>query len=82
MTSEILEYNDPEDSFVITGLGRCCSSSRWRLPEGVWEPWDLTGRICKMDGVLYKIKGVDAFAINRSPSNPYRHSFALCLEPL
>ena len=76
----MLQFDDPEDSFEIKGRGACFSSGKWKLPEGMWEPWDLRGETVKLAGVEVKITGVDAFCIARSPSSPYRLSFALMVS--
>lgn len=76
----MLEFENIEDCFEITGRGICFSSRDWRLPEGMWEPWDLTGEVVKLAGVEVKITGVDAFCIARSPSSPYRLPFALMVS--
>jgi len=76
----MLRFDDPEDSFVINDRGVCYSSGRWRLPEGMWEPWDLTGQTVLLCGKEVVVTGVDAFCINRSPDNPYRLSFAIMVD--
>lgn len=76
----ILDFDEPEDSFTIAGRGTCYSSSKWKLPEGFWEPWDLAGYQARICGTEVKIRGVDAFASPRSPSSPYSHPFALMVS--
>lgn len=72
--------NDIEDSFKITGRGICFTSSRWKLEEGEWEPWDITGETVLLNGVEVKVTGVDAFCSMRSPESPYRQSFAVMVS--
>jgi hypothetical protein len=76
-----VEFNDPEDAFPITGRGIAFSSSRWFLPEGIWEPWDLSSRTLNFEGHRLKCMGCEAFAILRSPESPYRHPLALMFKP-
>jgi hypothetical protein len=52
----------------------------WKLPEGMWEPWDMTGHPVTINGVETIIRGVDAFASMRSPSSPYRHGFCILVD--
>jgi hypothetical protein len=76
----MLEFNDPEDAFVVNGRGVCFSSGRWKLPDGMWEPGDLTGETVILAGAEVKVRGVEAFCIARSPSSPYRLPFALLVS--
>lgn len=80
MPEELLEFNDPEDVFEVTGRGVAFSSGRWRLPESVWEPFDLRGKTVLLCGQEVKVLAVDAFAIMRSPENPYGLSFAILIS--
>jgi len=76
----MLEFDNIENSFRVAGRGVAYSSSKWRLPEDVWEPWDLSGEVVRLAGVEVKIIGVDAFAIGRSKSHPYTLPFALLVS--
>jgi len=76
----MLRFDDPEDMFTVSNRGVAYSSVKWKLPEGMWEPWDLRGETVLLCGVEVKILAVDAFAIMRSPDHPYRHSFALLVS--
>lgn len=76
----IVQLGSPEDHFTINGRGVCFSSSKFKCPPGIWEPWDLTGRPAHMNGIAVKIRGVEAFASGRGPDWPYQHSFAVLLN--
>lgn len=76
-----VEFNDPEDAFPMHSRNAIAfSSSRWRLPEGIWEPWDLGSREINFDGHRFKCVGCEAFLNMRSPESPYRGSFALAFK--
>lgn len=75
-----LAFDDPEDAFHISDRGWCYSSSKWKLPEGFWEPWDLAGYPASINGTPVTIRGIDAFCSARSPKSPYRGSFAVLVS--
>lgn len=69
-----------EHSFEFKGRGIAFSASHWRLQEGEWEPWDITGETVLLNGVEVEVRGVDAFCSARSPESPYRHPFAVLVS--
>lgn len=62
--------------------GLLCLCPASELPPGIWEPGDLCGWTVLVDGAVFTVKAVEAFAINRTPDFPYRLSFGLLIEPL
>lgn len=77
-----LVFDGGEYAFTIKGRGIAFAHphSRWKLPEGMWEPWDMTGHPAIVNGVEVKISGVEAFCSARGPGHPYIHSFCLLLN--
>jgi hypothetical protein len=51
------------------------------LPD-LWDPGHLVNQAVEIDGVPYKVIGVETFLINRGPTFPYRLSFGLMVEEL
>lgn len=76
----MLEFDDYEDTFDITGRCATFTSSKFVLPEGMYDPDQLRGETILLCGVEVRVIGVETFAIPRSPSSPYRHSFGLGLS--
>ena len=51
-----------------------------QMPEDLWNPDDLKGETVLIDGEEHMVMGVETFAVQRSPSHPYRHSFGLMVD--
>lgn len=77
-----LVFDDAVETFTIKGRGVAFvrSHGKWDMPEGMWEPWDMTDHEAIINGVPVKITGVEAFCSARSPDSPYRHSFCLLVD--
>lgn len=75
-----LVFDGGEYAFTLKNRGVAFCNSNWKLPEGMWEPWDMTGHPATLNGVEIKIQGVDAFASGRGPDWPYRHSFCILVD--
>lgn len=71
--------DNAHDRFEIKGRG-IAFSGNWKLQPGEWEPWDIRGETVLLNGVEVEVKGVDAFCSYRSPTQPYRHSFAVLVS--
>lgn len=69
----------------IRGRGFIKTFEPDEIPEGMWNPGDLTGTYCRIDsdGKIYKILGVEMFRPLISPEDPYNHRFSLLVaDPL
>lgn len=78
-------FNDPQDAFYLAARNAWAfSSALWRLPPGIWEPWDLQGQVLNFEGHRLKCVGSEAFANMRSPESPYTHPLcvAFAIEDL
>jgi len=66
----------------IKGRGFIKTFSADQLPEGMWNPSDLTGTYCRIDwdGKIYKIIGVETFKHMISPEDPYDKNFSLMVS--
>lgn len=63
----------------ISGLGKVAEIGPDHLPHGMYDPRQLRGHDVEIDGVVYRVKAVETFAIPRSPSHPYRDWFGLVI---
>lgn len=66
------------DWFEVKGRGSVAVIEK--LPEGEYDPDLYKGKQVIIDGDEYTILGVETFAIPRSESMPYRHSFGLLVK--
>lgn len=71
--------NNQYDWTRIKGRGFVKTFSADEIPEGMWDPGELTGTHCRIDhdGKIYKIIAVEKFMIMISPTEPYNKSFSL-----
>lgn len=74
-----LVFNHATSIFEISGRG-VAFGGNWKLPEGMWEPWDMSGHMATINSVEVKIVGIEAFASYRSPDSPYRHNFCIIVS--
>jgi hypothetical protein len=72
-------YSNNSEWQRITGRGFIKTFDADEIPEGMWNPGDLTGTYCRIDhdGKIYKILGVEMFRPLISPEDPYDHPFGL-----
>lgn len=69
-----------EGTFDIKGRGQAFAISAEQMPDDLWDPNYMYGEQVSIDGHTYTVKGVETFAIARSPEHPYRLGFSLLVK--
>lgn len=65
------------DHVRVKGRGMVFTFEKDQCPEDLWDLNDLRGERVRIDGVPFEVRGVETFAIHRSPDHPYRLGFGL-----
>lgn len=64
--------------YRIKGRGKVATIAN--LPKDEYDPDNFRGQKVCIDGRLYRVHGVESFAVVRSKSTPYRGKFGLLVE--
>lgn len=66
-----------EDTFMVGDRTAYSIVGKWTGTGDEWHPRILNGQTVKIDGNEFVVMGVEVFALNCSPDQPYHSSFAI-----